>query len=148
MPCITGSFRFNIRTLALITAVIVVIVAIIACILLVFVGRNEMVTLILLREASVFVCVLIEGEDALHQLHCDALVGILRVWNALMVLAELERELLLICLGLLVNGRLYEFLALHSVGVSLHPFGLLILFRLLANVLEGRRLVHLRRHLR
>ena len=68
-----------------------------------------MVPLVLLREASISVCVLIEGQDPLYQLHCDALVGILGVRNALMVLAELEWELLLVCLGLLVNSRLYEF---------------------------------------
>ena len=82
---------------------------------------------------------LIQGQNALNQLHCYALVAILWIWNALMVLAELEWELLLICLGLLVYGRLYKFLALYSVSLFLLPFSLLIFFGLLTNLFKGLR---------
>ena len=115
---------------------------------LICVGRDEVVPFILLWKANFFACVLIQGQNALNQLHCYALVAILRIWNALMVLTELEWELLLICLGLLVYGRLYKFLALYSVSLFLLPFSLLIFFGLLTNLFKGLRWVHLRAHLR
>ena len=132
---------------AAVTVSIFIKVFFIAWMILLVFGWDEMVPLILLWKANFFGCVLIQGQDALNQLHCDALVVILWVRNALMELTELEWELLLICFSLLFNGSLYEFLALHSVGFFLQPFSLPIFFWLLTKVFEGRRLVHVRAYL-
>ena len=52
-------------------------------------------------------------EDALNDLHCDALVWVVRVGYALMILTFLECKLFFITLLLLLNGLIYEYLAFH-----------------------------------
>ena len=65
-------------------------------------------------------------EDTIYELYCDALSAVSRVRQALVVLAALERKLLVVALRLLLERGLHELLALHlrRVNEALHALTL------------------------
>ena len=66
-----------------------------------------------LLEHTLLICAAL--KNAGDQLHCDHLILILWVRNALVVLAPLERKLLLVTLFLLLNQR-------FDILLTCHPF--------------------------